>query len=95
MTSLYLQWQEASSPHEDGVERRVLMVCRMQKVKQNNWVRSPFISVRGASRIYVEFEFTMRYLLQLREFILFYPEDVCRCDIRNVSNENTISICMF
>ncbi|XP_076806967.1 ephrin type-A receptor 4-like [Clavelina lepadiformis] len=54
------EWHEVSSSHPDGRELRMLMVCQIKKPKQNNWVRTPYIPVQGASRVYVEFEFTIR-----------------------------------
>ncbi|CAK8698422.1 unnamed protein product [Clavelina lepadiformis] len=54
------EWQEMSSPDATGNERRMLMVCQIKKPNQNNWLRTQYIPVQGAKRVYVEVEFTIR-----------------------------------
>ena len=50
-----------SSPDQEGNERRMLMVCMIKTPKQNNWMRTQYIPVNGATRIYIEVEFSIRY----------------------------------
>jgi len=53
------QWQEMTIPR-DGKDFRAFVVCKVKKKNNNNWIRTPYIKVRGAQRIYVEIEFVMR-----------------------------------
>ena len=49
------------SDHDsDGNERRVFQVCEVTAKRNDNWLRSEYINVLGAQRVYVEIAFTMR-----------------------------------
>ena len=56
----YLQWQEMTSSDSEGNQHRMLMVCQIRTPHQNNWMRSQYIPVQNAQRLYVEIEFTIR-----------------------------------
>jgi len=49
-----------TSDDAEGNERRMHMVCQITKPNQNNWLRTQYIPVKGARRVYVEVEFTIR-----------------------------------
>lgn len=54
------KWEEMTINDENGVERRVFTVCQVTKNKNDNWLRSNYIEVMGAQRVYIEIQFTIR-----------------------------------
>ncbi|XP_039250692.2 ephrin type-B receptor 3-like [Styela clava] len=53
-------WVEHTTLDGDGNERRVVQVCAIRDQNQNNWLRTHFIEVESAKRIYIEIEFSIR-----------------------------------
>uniref|UniRef100_H2ZQU1 receptor protein-tyrosine kinase n=1 Tax=Ciona savignyi TaxID=51511 RepID=H2ZQU1_CIOSA len=45
---------------ENQNERRMHYVCQITQANQNNWLRTEYIKVDGARRIYIEVRFTIR-----------------------------------
>uniref|UniRef100_H2ZQT5 receptor protein-tyrosine kinase n=1 Tax=Ciona savignyi TaxID=51511 RepID=H2ZQT5_CIOSA len=56
----YLQWNEVTGDDENQNERRMHYVCQITQANQNNWLRTEYIKVDGARRIYIEVRFTIR-----------------------------------
>ncbi|XP_078488521.1 ephrin type-A receptor 4 isoform X2 [Ciona intestinalis] len=54
------EWMEVTGDDENQNEHRMLFVCQITQPNQNNWLRTQYIRVDGARRIYVEVQFTMR-----------------------------------
>uniref|UniRef100_A0A8C8J677 receptor protein-tyrosine kinase n=1 Tax=Oncorhynchus tshawytscha TaxID=74940 RepID=A0A8C8J677_ONCTS len=54
------QWEEVSGYDENMNTIRTYQVCNVFDNNQNNWVRTKYISRRGAQRIHVEMKFSVR-----------------------------------
>ncbi|XP_045065335.1 ephrin type-B receptor 2-like isoform X4 [Coregonus clupeaformis] len=55
-----LGWEEVSGYDENMNTIRTYQVCNVFDNNQNNWVRTKYISRRGAQRIHVEMKFSVR-----------------------------------
>ena len=69
-----MQWIEGSYDFEDDNIARIYTVCNIQKTNVRNWLRTPFIHVGNAKRLYVEMKFTMRECKEYPE-----PEHLQSC----------------
>ena len=49
-----------TSSDPSGNQHRMLMACQIKNPHPNNWMRSQYIPVNGAQRVYVEMEFSIR-----------------------------------
>uniref|UniRef100_H2ZQT8 receptor protein-tyrosine kinase n=1 Tax=Ciona savignyi TaxID=51511 RepID=H2ZQT8_CIOSA len=54
------KWNEVTGDDENQNERRMHYVCQITQANQNNWLRTEYIKVDGARRIYIEVRFTIR-----------------------------------
>uniref|UniRef100_A0A8C7R7X3 receptor protein-tyrosine kinase n=1 Tax=Oncorhynchus mykiss TaxID=8022 RepID=A0A8C7R7X3_ONCMY len=59
-TVLPKAWEEVSGYDENMNTIRTYQVCNVFDNNQNNWVRTKYISRRGAQRIHVEMKFSVR-----------------------------------
>uniref|UniRef100_A0A8C8MI62 receptor protein-tyrosine kinase n=1 Tax=Oncorhynchus tshawytscha TaxID=74940 RepID=A0A8C8MI62_ONCTS len=59
-TVLPTAWEEVSGYDENMNTIRTYQVCNVFDNNQNNWVRTKYISRRGAQRIHVEMKFSVR-----------------------------------
>nr|XP_039250605.1 ephrin type-A receptor 5-like [Styela clava] len=52
-------WEEVSGFDKFNNIIRSYQVCQVSRQENNNWIRSPFIDIRGAQRINIEIEFSI------------------------------------
>ncbi|XP_076806394.1 ephrin type-B receptor 1-like isoform X1 [Clavelina lepadiformis] len=55
-----LGWAELTSHDENDADLRTFQVCKIRFPNQNNWIRTPYLEVGSAERVYVEIRFTIR-----------------------------------
>ncbi|VDK83245.1 unnamed protein product [Litomosoides sigmodontis] len=56
-----ISWLEETYRGPEGVDnRRAYVVCNVDQLNVDNWLRTPIINVKGANRLHVEVTFTMR-----------------------------------
>ncbi|KAM4694563.1 ephrin type-B receptor 3 isoform 2-T2 [Discoglossus pictus] len=53
-------WEEVSGYDDASNPIRTYQVCNVQKLNQNNWLRTQFIPRQDVQRVYVELKFTVR-----------------------------------
>ena len=57
------QWNEVSEGYADGNDRRTFQICKINKPKPNYWFRTIYLETKGAKALYVEVEFTVRFVV--------------------------------